>query len=188
MSFYNFWLYELCDIYLEATKPLFVSGSAEEKERAALTLFICLENGMRLLHPMMPFLSEELYQKLPNFGTKAQTITKAPYPVSLEEKLPGLKEHFDKIEEQFEIVNKFASSLRSVAASVNLPPQIKPNAYILTKEQIVLSQTDLLATLGKCSSINIIESEEKVPKGCGIAIIGNNKIFLELSAHIDINK
>lgn len=46
----------------------------------------------------------------------------------------------------------------------------------------------MLATLGKCSKINIIDSEEKVPKGCGIAIIGNSKIFLEISSHIDINK
>lgn len=56
-SFHNFWLYELCDIYLEATKPLFIEGSDEEKERAALVLFICLETGIRLLHPMMPFIS-----------------------------------------------------------------------------------------------------------------------------------
>jgi valyl-tRNA synthetase len=40
--FYNFWLYELCDVYLEATKPVFISGSDEEKETTALTLFICL--------------------------------------------------------------------------------------------------------------------------------------------------
>ena len=56
-SFHNFWLYELCDIYLEATKPLFNQGSAEEKARAALTLFTCLEHGIRLLHPMIPFIS-----------------------------------------------------------------------------------------------------------------------------------
>jgi valyl-tRNA synthetase len=57
-SFYNFWQYELCDVYLEATKPIFISGSDEEKESTALTLFVCLENGLRSLHPMMPFISE----------------------------------------------------------------------------------------------------------------------------------
>ena len=57
-AFYNFWLYELCDVYLEATKPIFISGSPEEKGQTALVLFICLETGMRLLHPMMPFISE----------------------------------------------------------------------------------------------------------------------------------
>lgn len=84
-AFYNFWLYELCDVYLEATKPLFTNGTAEEKERAALTLFICLEAGIRLLHPLMPFISEELYQKLPNFNGKVTSITRANYPLPLDQ-------------------------------------------------------------------------------------------------------
>lgn len=78
--------------------------------------------------------------------------------------------------------------LREVAASVNLPPQIKPDAYIITKDEIVISQTDLLTTLGKCSKVTILDNEEQVPKGCGIAISGESRIFLELSAHIDLNK
>ena len=57
-AFYAFWLYELCDVYLEATKPVFANGTAEEKDETALTLFVCLENGLRALHPMMPFISE----------------------------------------------------------------------------------------------------------------------------------
>ena len=93
-AFHKFWLYELCDIYLEATKPLFSNGSEEEKEHAAITLFICLETGMSLLHPMMPFLSEELYQKLPQYDGKCESITKAPYPEPLEANFPGAKEHF----------------------------------------------------------------------------------------------
>jgi len=41
-AFYSFWLYELCDVYLEATKPVFVNGTTEEKDETALTLFVCL--------------------------------------------------------------------------------------------------------------------------------------------------
>lgn len=52
----------------------------------------------------------------------------------MDEKYPGVKEHFDKIEEQFEIVTNFAATLRSVAASVNLPPHIKAEAFIITTE------------------------------------------------------
>ena len=89
---------------------------------------------MRLLHPMMPFVSEELYQKLPDFAGKCKSITKAPYPTTMESKYEGVKEHFEKIEEQFEIVTNFAATLRSVAASVNLPPQIKAEAFIITPE------------------------------------------------------
>lgn len=62
-----------------------------------------------------------------------------------------------------------AGCLRSIASSVNLPPQIRPVAYIITNEQIIKQQTDLLATLGKCSKIQIIDNEEGLPKGCGIS-------------------
>lgn len=85
-AFYNFWLYELCDVYLEATKPVFLTGTDEDKEATAMTLFLCIENGLRALHPMMPFITEELYQKLPEFPGKMKSITIAPFPTSLESK------------------------------------------------------------------------------------------------------
>jgi hypothetical protein len=75
-------------------------------------------------------------------------------------------------------VNKCAGSLRSIASSVNLPPHIKPDAYILTNENILKSETDLLATLGKCTKITIIEKDEQAPKGCGVSNLGLTKIFL----------
>jgi hypothetical protein len=61
---------------------------------------------------------------------------------------------------------------------VNLPPHIRPAAYILTEETVIKEQTDLLATLGKSSKIYIIADEKEVPKGCGISNYGTTKIFL----------
>ena len=78
--------------------------------------------------------------------------------------------------------------MRSIAAGVNLPPQIKPEAFLITDIPIVLQQTDLLATLGKCSKINIIQQENQVPKGCGVSNFGTTKIFLDLGSHIDFVK
>lgn len=75
---------------------------------------------------MMPFVSEELYQILPNFVGKSKSITRASYPVVFDENNQKLTEYFIDIENQFELVNKSAAAFRSIAASVNLPPQIKP--------------------------------------------------------------
>jgi valyl-tRNA synthetase len=157
---------------------VFLSGSNEEKEATALTLFTCIENGLRALHPMMPFISEELYQKLPAFPGKAKSITIAPFPAPLEITYPGSTEHFQQIEAEFEKVNKIAGCLRSISSSVNLPPNIKPEAFIITDIKIIKEQTDLLATLGKCSKITIIENEKNLPKGCGVSNFGTTKIFL----------
>ena len=57
---HSFWLYDLCDIYLEASKPVFKDGSAEEIVSARHTLYTCCDMGLRMLSPFMPFLSEEV--------------------------------------------------------------------------------------------------------------------------------
>ena len=149
---------------------------------------MCLENGLRALHPMMPFITEELYQKLPEFPDKKKSITIAPYPRPLEERYQGFSDHFRAIEEEFEKVNKIAGCLRSIAAGVNLPPQIKAAGFIITDIPIVKEQTALLATLGRCSKITLVEDEKQIPKGCGTSNFGTTKIFLELGSHIDFAK
>ena len=67
-TIYSWWQYQLCDVFIEAIKPYFFSDSQEfESARAASrdTLWICLETGLRLLHPFMPYVTEELWQRLP---------------------------------------------------------------------------------------------------------------------------
>lgn len=64
---YKFWLNELCDVYIEAIKPI-VDGqqsSDDDKMSVRQTLYTCLDYGLKLLHPFMPFITEELYQRLP---------------------------------------------------------------------------------------------------------------------------
>lgn len=78
-ALYNFWLYDLCDVYLECIKPIFQSGSDIEKASARQTLFTCLDNGLRLISPFMPYISEELYQRLPRTAGPL-SICIAPYP------------------------------------------------------------------------------------------------------------
>jgi len=60
----------------------------------------------------------------------------------------------------FESINKSAACFRSIASGLNLPPQIKAEAFVITDVKIIAEQTDLLATLGKCKSVKIVKSEE----------------------------
>lgn len=76
---YNFWLYDLCDVYLECLKPVFNSGSDLAKASARRTLFTCLYNGLKLISPFMPFVSEELFQRLPRTDD-VPSICVASYP------------------------------------------------------------------------------------------------------------
>jgi valyl-tRNA synthetase len=77
---YDFWLKELADVYIEAIKPV-MRGTDEDAKRAARnTLFRCLDSGLRLLHPTMPYLTEELFQRLPEAASKTESICIAPFP------------------------------------------------------------------------------------------------------------
>lgn len=100
---YGFWLYELCDVYIvsipsvskyrlvltrsqEAMKPMTdESASAETRLSAQQTLYTCLDHGLRLLHPFMPFVTEELWQRLrrrPNDSTPSIMVSAFPVHVS----------------------------------------------------------------------------------------------------------
>ena len=67
-----------------------------------------------------------MYQKLPAFEGKFKSITRATYPVPLDENNEQMTKYFVEIENQFELVNQCAAAFRSIASSVNMPPQIKP--------------------------------------------------------------
>uniref|UniRef100_A0A4W4E499 Valine--tRNA ligase n=1 Tax=Electrophorus electricus TaxID=8005 RepID=A0A4W4E499_ELEEL len=86
---YNFWLYELCDIYLESIKPVFSRTDPEGQTQADVcrqTLYTCLEVGLRLLSPIMPFVTEELFQRLPRRRPQdcPPSISVTSYPESSE--------------------------------------------------------------------------------------------------------
>lgn len=83
---YRYWLYELCDVYIENSKPLILEGTDEQKRSAQDTLYTCLEGALLLIHPFMPFVTEELWQRLPRRPEdKNPTIVKAAYPRFVEE-------------------------------------------------------------------------------------------------------
>jgi len=91
-TIYSWWQYQLCDVFIEAIKPYFFSDSQEfESARTASrdTLWICLETGLRLLHPFMPYVTEELWQRLPQpkDSCRKDSIMISEYP-SLVEVIP----------------------------------------------------------------------------------------------------
>ena len=75
-----FHMHDFCDFYLDYSKCIYKSNSDECKKSNQQTLFYVLESFLRLLHPVMPFLSEELYQKLPKFENKYETVSLSDFP------------------------------------------------------------------------------------------------------------
>ena len=104
---YSFILHDFCDVYIEAAKSLIDSDDKTRKESAKNTLFTCLDQGLKLLHPMMPFLTEELYQRIPRRqGDTCPSICIAQYP------LDNTTWHFPAEEASFEVVLTAVTGLR----------------------------------------------------------------------------
>lgn len=147
---------------------------------------------MRLLHPMMPFLSEELYQKFPIFKSKSDSICIDSYPVENQA-------HNDLgIENDFNTINNIAKTIRSLIANVNLPKSVSPKCYVVllgddtaALSKLIEQQSKLISTLAKTASIEIKANEASVPAGCipnavGAQLIAyvNVKEFIDVGAEV----
>ena len=81
-SLHSWWLYELCDVFIEVIKPTTFGNDESAKRATRDTLWLCLDTGLRMLHPFMPYLTEELWQRLPQQeGSQPKlSICLAEYP------------------------------------------------------------------------------------------------------------
>mmetsp|Transcript_45243 Transcript_45243/g.60035 ORF Transcript_45243/g.60035 Transcript_45243/m.60035 type:complete len:648 (-) Transcript_45243:627-2570(-) len=83
-NLYDFWKKDLADVYLEAIKPVMRSDDINKKAAALNTLYICLDAALRMLHPTMPYITEELFQRLPHLsGSAPESICIAEFPREL---------------------------------------------------------------------------------------------------------
>lgn len=173
---YSFWLYDLCDIYLESLKPVFQSDSPDAKRAAAQTLYICLETGLRLLHPLMPFISEELWQRLPRRPHDPPSICVATYPLA--ETIPeGRNEQLEKnVACVLEVIHK----VRSMRSDYNLTRAQKVDLFVKCpegQEDLIKEHAITIATLTTSSSCQVSQAP---PPGCAMNTVGAFEAHLTL--------
>ncbi|KAL4071956.1 tRNA synthetases class I-domain-containing protein [Scleroderma yunnanense] len=166
---YNFWLYELCDVYIEAMKPM-SDPAIDLKTRASAqqTLYTCLDYGLRLLHPFMPFVTEELWQRLPRRMNDGPSIMIASYPTQ------DTTFIFGEAERQFDLVFSVLRTGRSLAAAYNLQSDIQLFVHASSSEEAELfqSQTSTMQTLIKgCTKVVTFQDLSHLPAGCGSATL-----------------
>jgi len=178
----SFWLDDLCDVYLELIKPVVSNKSDDNKDSrwaAQATLWVCMEAGLRLLHPMMPFVSEELWQRLPGRGTlgadEPESIMLAPYP-----ECSGSFVDEDA-ERMMAETMKIVKSCRSIRASYHIPNKTLTRFFIKIAgdgAQIAEAQIDDIKTLGKAESADINPPDDKVPATVGTIIVDDQLTVL----------
>ncbi|CAL1537812.1 unnamed protein product [Lymnaea stagnalis] len=188
-AIYNFWLYELCDWYLECIKPVINGNNTEAITICRNTLFTCLDIGLRLLHPAMPFLTEELFQRLPRRSPDSPpSICVTPYP-ELSEAIP----YNPPLESNVEFVQNIVKSIRSIRADYQLLPKTKVEVYlkcadIETAQVLTSFESVVVSTMGNTSNITYNVNEEP-PAGCAVMTVSARcETHIMLKGQIDIPK
>jgi valyl-tRNA synthetase len=179
-TLYSFWLYELCDVYLEVIKPVMRNGSAEQQSACRNTLYLCLEKGLQLLHPMIPFVTEELYHRLPAYPGKLESICITPYPSAVN------KYHHPDADYIMEQLMNIIKPIRSIQASLNIYGK-KPLVYLKSPEEKIElfgPNLEIIQTLAKCGEIHFTLEP---PAKSVMNTAGDVDVYLVLPESVNIN-
>ena len=147
---------EFCDWYVEATKINFKNGDDKEKDRQASVLMNILEENLRLLHPYLPFVTEEIYAKLPVKKHEGMLIT-APYPEVL-----ASREN-PAIEARFEVLKELITKTRALRVDCGIDPANKINIAIRVEKgseaEVCREKVEMIQLLAGIAKIDFVESK-----------------------------
>lgn len=183
---YDFWQKELADYYLESIKPVMSGDNAEAKKAALNTLYICLDFSLKMLHPSMPYLTEELYQRLPHRkGEAFESICIATFPETL---ASFEKENVEDHVAQLQLV---VTKCRSQMAALNIGTKDKPTIYIRCEEESVKKifalETAVFQSNIKAGDTSILAKGDAEPEGCIKSFVTDKiQFYIKVVGLIDI--
>ncbi len=185
-SIYEFTWHEFCDWYLELSKPILQSDdvSAAMQRGTRRTLIEVLESTLRLLHPLMPFVTEEIWQSVaPRAGIDGETIMLRSYP-----EVSGSSD--DGAIADIEWVQQFILGIRQIRGEMDISPG-KPLPVILQDASIadrqrVQDQAMLLRRVGRVESITLLPDGEQ-PPAAATALLGDLRLLVPMKGLIDID-
>lgn len=184
---YDFFWNSYCDWYVEIAK---IQGVNEENNEARRlntqrVLKYVLDMSLRLLHPIMPHITEKVYSLLPNKGFKGdKCIMHADFPL-YEKKLV-----FEKEARQMELVFETITSLRNVRQSFNISPSVKVNIEIRAEksEKLIFEAVlSYIKRLARVEEITFADEKTPEPKKSATAVVSASKIIIPLEDLIDLS-
>lgn len=181
---YAFW-YTICDIYIENSKYLIDQGTPEQQKSAKDTLYILLDNTLKLIHPFMPFISEEMWQRLPKRSTEKspETIVKASYPVYREDFFN------EKALSDYDTIMESVKTSRSILAQFGI---LKEGKVIVESEKhydLFADQKDSIVSLIKAiQNVDVVKSASEVPEGCVLgAVTPEINVHVLVKGQVDLD-
>ena len=177
---YDFIWDTYCDWYIELTKARLYSEDASRKNTALQVLVYVLDQTLRLLHPFMPFITEEIWQSLPQRQT---ALIVAQWPVSSEEL------NFATEEAHMESVMNAIRAIRNRRAEMNVPPSKKATLYVLTSAPQVFAQGEgFIQRLAYADKVELLEKEPENLNGLVTCATADAKLYIPMGQLVDIAK
>ena len=177
---YDFIWDTYCDWYIELTKARLYSEDAERKQTAMQVLVYVLDQVLRLLHPFMPFITEEIWQSIPHKG-EALIIAQWPeYKAELA---------FKAEEAQMESVMEAIRAIRARRTEMNVPPSKKAALFILSsKKQIFAEGEGFLQRLAYADAVTMLDSEPENLDGMVTITTADAKLYIPMGQLVDVEK
>ena len=186
-AIYEFTWHEFCDWYLELSKPVLQSDEASEQQKRGTqhTLIEILESLLRLIHPLMPFISEEIWQQVaPRSGIDAETIMLRPYPV-----VDSSAENSDAVAD-IEWVRRFILGVRQIRGEMDISPGKSLPVVLQHASSSDLRRCDahghLLQRVGRVESVTQLNDDEE-PPASATALLGDLRLLVPMKGIIDVD-
>lgn len=177
-SIYQFIWHEFCDWYIEMAKSEL--EDPKYKKSVIMCLLYTLDASLRLLHPFMPYVTEEIWQKIPHISQQSESIMISDYPKSLPRDY--------KAEEEMSFIMEAVTGIRTIRGKVGVSPSVKVNAFIKTysqiAEKILMENVKHLKRLAKVEDIKIGMDVGK-PESSATSVKGSMEIYVPLKGILD---
>ena len=174
---YDFIWDNFCDWYIELVKPRLFDKENPTAKTAQYVLTYVLSNTMKLLHPFMPFITEEIWQHLPHEG---ESIVISAFPV-YDEKLS-----FNQEEKQMEIIMSAIAAVRNRRSEMNVPPSKKAKMFIVTDNKELFEKgIPFFQKLASASDVEILDGKAAVDSNAVNVVVEAAEIFLPLGELVD---
>ncbi len=180
---YDFIWEEFCDWYIEMVKPRLWNEEDETRAAALWTLKTVLIQSLKLLHPYMPFVTEEIFC---NLQEEEESIMISSWPEYRKEW------NFAAEEQEVETIKEAVRAIRNVRTSMNVPPSRKAKVYVVSQEEKILEifrhSKVFFATLGFASEVCIQSDKNQIAEDAVSAVISQATIYMPFAELVDIAK
>ena len=178
---YDFIWDEYCDWYIELVKPRLFSQDEDSKSTALFVLSYVLSNTLKLLHPFMPFITEEIWQHLPNEGGSIMISSWPEYNDILDK---------PQTEKQMEIIMDAIKGIRNIRSEMNVPASKRPKAVLVRDDQefkLTEEYRAYFCRLAGDSQLEVQDDRQGIPDNAVSLVTGMGDIYIPLEDLVDID-